>query len=294
MRELELIYKLYEEEFEEVKLEEDFKLNEETKNKLFDMFRKNPAKLENSEKAEKIRPGNIYLMFIKHVPVYYVVYEKIDNLYEVLKASKWVYLAAQNDYLVTVNDEWFVVETWNRFYLEETEIKSHAFIGKLSNEDWNTLQNIIEGNLEIPENKRGLEVDLLDESFFQTKFHKKEAEIVYEYKMRLFSEILAEEEEEAIYLEPERLSNFKLTQLAASTETSVAYRENFILDYDEELNVLKLHLPNYVSKKGSVEIAGQKISYDQIPEIIYIDLSVDIKELDIEKLADSIKIEVNQ
>lgn len=294
MRELELIYRLYEEEFEPVEMDTSVEVREELKDKLFEMFKQQPARLEKP-KAENIEQGGLYLMFIGHVPVYYVVYEKIGELYEVIKASTWTALAAQNDFLVKVDDEWFAIETWNRFYLTEDEIKSHTYIERLSSQDFEILEDILENSAKVPEDRRGLEVDLLDEAYFQTKFHKKEAEVVFDYKMRLFTDILAEEEEEeVVYLEPERVANFKFNQLAASTSGQITHREDFILNYNEETDTIEIHLYKYAGKKGTVEVAGQKVYYQQIPEIVYLDSQVELKDIDIEKLADSIKIEVEE
>lgn len=293
MRELELIYRLYEEEFEPVEIDNSYRLDENLKDKFFEMFMKNPARRISEEKS--IEQGNIYLMFINQVPVYYVLFEKIGELYEVIKASKWVELGAHNDFLVKVDDEWFLIETWNRFYLKEEEIKNHTFIGKLDNQDMLILVDILENDAKIPAHRRGLEVDLLDDNYFQTKFHKKESEIVYEYKIRLFTDVLAQEEEreeEVFYLEPERVSDFKLTQLAASKTIYATQREDFILNYNEDIDAIEIYLYKYAGKKGIVEVAGQRVEYEQIPEIIYIDSTAELKNIDIEKLADSIKIEV--
>lgn len=294
MRELELIYKLYEEEFEPVEMDTKAEIREELKNKLFAIFKQQPAKVEKTA-AKNIEQGGLYLMFIGHVPVYYVVYEQIGEFYEVIKASRWTALAAQNDFLVKVDDEWFAVETWNRFYLTEDEIKKHTQIGRLSSQDFEILENVLENDAKIPDGRRGLEVDLLDETYYQTKFHRKESEIVFDYKMRLFTDILAEEEEEeVVYLEPERLANFKFSHLAASTSAQITHREDFILNYNEETDTIEIHLHKYAGKKGAIEIAGQKIQYEHIPEVVYIDSEAELKDIDIKKLADSIKIEVEK
>ncbi|WP_457641435.1 hypothetical protein [Persephonella sp.] len=133
------------------------------------------------EKKPKIEKGNIYLTFEDHIPIYYIIYDQIDeNTYEVLKVSDWVELGNENDLLTRINDEWFIVETWNNFYLTADHINRSIFFSKISDKDFDLIKKFLSGGIkELPREKRGLTTG---EGSYQMKFHEKESEIVRKYK----------------------------------------------------------------------------------------------------------------
>jgi len=130
-------------------------LDRRKKERIMNLFRK-PIK-EIKKERHDIEEGNIYLMFEGHIPIYFVVFEELDGFYEVFKMSKWVELANQNDLITRINDEWFIVESWNSFYLTEDEIINSIFYGRLPEEDLEILENFVNRRIkELPEGKRGI------------------------------------------------------------------------------------------------------------------------------------------
>ncbi len=287
MREIEKIYSAYLDEIENKLSDEEIlqPVRVPNKEKITNMF-KQPLKNISLEKSQGINQGNIYLMFLDQTPVYFVVIDEIDNVFEVLKMSKWVELANHNDLLTKVDDEWFIIETWNNFYLSKEEILDSVYFGKLPEEDLKILLKFLNEEIEeLPENKRG--IFATSENSYQIKFHKKESEIVRQYKFRIF-----EEEENIIELSPEREEQIKL-ELVAGKEKTTARGENFVLYADLENNIFKLILPsNLQGKKANLKIFDETQKLEELPEEIIIKAKNPIRDLDIEKLAENIKVEI--
>ena len=288
MRELERIFLAYLDEIEnpieDIREEKStYKLDKYQKGKIKRMFTK--INIEPEKKPE-IHKGNIYLMFEDQIPIYYIIYDQIDeDLYEVLKMSQWVELGNENDLLTKIDDEWFIVETWNNFYLTADQIKSSIFYGKILSEDFELIKKFLNGEIkELPREKRGLTVG---EGSYQIKFHKKESEIVRKYKLLPLEEL--GELENTIELPPEKEI---LLELVAGKEKTTAFGENFVLHKDLENNRIELILSEELQgKKGVITILDQTYQLDKLPEKIYLKPVGDIKEIDIEKLAKKITIE---
>lgn len=292
MREIERIYKAYLEEIENSPEEEikdiNVSLDRRKKERIMNLFRK-PIKEIKKEQLD-IEEGNIYLMFEGHIPVYFVVFEKLDELYEVFKMSKWVELANQNDLITRINDEWFIVETWNSFYLTEEKIMSSIFYGKLPVEDLEILENFVNGKIkELPEEKRGILA--LSENTYQIKFHEKESEIVRKYKFAIFVEF---EKENVIELPPAREKEIKL-KLVAGKEKKVSRGENFIIQADKENNLFKVIFPSSLQgKKAILKLFDETFNIKELPEEIYIKVKEKVENLDIEELAKNIKLKIEE
>ena len=292
MREIERIYKAYLEEIESSPEEEiknfNVKLDKNTKERIMKLFRK-PIKEIKKEQPD-IEEGNIYLMFEGHIPVYFVVFEKLDELYEVFKMSKWIELSAQNDIITKINDEWFIVEPWNSFYLTEDKITSSIFYGKLPEEDLEILENFVSGKIkELPEGKRGILA--LSENTYQIKFHERESEIVRKYKFRIFVEF---EKENVIELPPAREKEIKL-KLVAGREKKVSRGENFIIQADKENNLFKVIFPSSLQgKKAVLKVFDKAYNIDELPEEIYIKVKEKVENVDIEELAKNIELKIEE
>ncbi|RUM49018.1 MAG: hypothetical protein DSY47_04385 [Hydrogenothermus sp.] len=290
MREIEKIYKAYIDEIENPPTEE---IKEDlfipNKERILEMFKQSLNLKYTKEETSKIEIGNVYLRFSEHIPVYFVVFEEFDkDLYKVLKMSKWVELANHNDLIIKVNDEWFIVETWNEFFLKEEEIKNSIYYGKLEEKDFEIIKDFKRGKIkELPEDKRG--IFAVSEHTYQIKFHQKESEIVREYKFRIFEELL---EENVIQIPPEREEQIKL-KLVAGKEKLTSRGDNFILFADKESNVFKLIFPSEIQgKEGILKVFDQIYEIEEIPEEIFIKTQNNIEDIDIEELAKNINIEV--
>jgi len=105
--------------------------------------------------------------------------------YKFAKVSEWWELGNQNDMLVFLDDEPFIIETWNIFYLTEEELKKARKMFELQSEDKEILKKVIFNNEKIPENKRMSEIPPID-SYPQMKFHRLEASDVKELAIRVF------------------------------------------------------------------------------------------------------------
>ncbi|HHG75456.1 MAG TPA: hypothetical protein ENK22_10435 [Persephonella sp.] len=286
MREIERIYLAYLDEvenpIEEIREEKfTYKLDKSQKEKIKRMFTK--INIEPEKKSE-IHKGNIYLMFEDYIPIYYLIYDQIDDLYEVLKMSDWVELGNENDLLTKINDEWFIVETWNNFYLTADQINRSIFYGKIPKEDFDLVRKFLNGEIkELPREKRGLKAG---EGSYQMKFHEKESEIVRKYKLLPFEQL--PELENTIKLPPKREI---LLELVAGKEKTTAFGENFVLHKDLENNRIELILPKELQgKKGIITVLDQTYQIDHIPEKIYLKPTEEIKKIDVEKLAQKISV----
>ncbi len=284
MREIERIYLAYLNEIEKSleDIETTYKLDPSSKEKIKRLF--TLINIKPEKKQEKIEIGNIYLTFEEHIPIYYIIYDQIDDLYEVLKMSDWVELGNENDLLTRINDEWFIVETWNNFYLTADQINRSIFYGKIPKEDFDLVRKFLNGEIkELPREKRGLKAG---ESSYQMKFHEKESEIVRKYKLLPLEEL--SEIENIIELPPQKEI---LLELVAGKEKTTAFGENFVLHKDLENNRIELILPKELQgKKGIITILDQTYQIDHIPEKIYLKPTEEIKKIDVEKLAQKISV----
>ena len=285
MREIERIYLAYLNEIEKSleDIETTYKLDPSSKEKIKRLF--TLINIKPEKKQEKIEIGNIYLTFEDHIPIYYIIYDQIDeDTYEVLKMSDWVELGNENDLLTRINDEWFIVETWNNFYLTADQINRSIFFSKISDKDFDLIKKFLSGEIkELPREKRGLKAG---ESSYQMKFHEKESEIVRKYKLLPFEQL--PELENIIKLPPKREI---LLELVAGKEKTTAFGENFVLHKDLENNRIELILPKELQgKKGIITILDQTYQTDHIPEKIYLKPTEEIKKIDVEKLAQKISV----
>ena len=284
MREIERIYLAYLNEIEKSleDIETTYKLDPSSKEKIKRLF--TLINIKPEKKQEKIEIGNIYLTFEEHIPIYYIIYDQIDDLYEVLKMSDWVELGNENDLLTRINDEWFIVETWNNFYLTADQINRSIFYGKIPKEDFDLVRKFLNGEIkELPKEKRGLKAG---ESSYQMKFHEKESEIVRKYKLLPFEQL--SEIENIIELPPQKEI---LLELVAGKEKTTAFGENFVLHKDLENNRVELILSEDLKgKEGIITILDQTYQIDHIPEKIYLKPTEEIKKIDVEKLAQKISV----
>lgn len=285
MRELERIYLAYLDEIEKpMKYSEiNYKMGQSLKEEIKKMF--TPIKVDFEKKPKEIEERDVYLIFEKHIPIYYLIYNQIDkDLYEVLKMSDWVELGNENDLLTRINDEWFIVETWNNFYLTADHINRSIFFSKISDKDFDLIKKFLSGEIkELPREKRGLKAG---ESSYQMKFHEKESEILRKYKLLPFEQL--PELENTIKLPPKREI---LLELVAGKEKTTAFGENFVLHKDLENNRIELILPKELQgKKGIITILDQTYQIDHIPEKIYLKPTEEIKKIDVEKLAQKISV----
>jgi len=266
-RELELIYEDYLDEIENPIELENIKYQINDKEKIIQLFSQ-PVKIKKKEIPD-IKPKNVYLFFKEHIPIYYVIYDKTGNFYEVLKISNYYELANQNDLFTKINEETFIIETWNKFYLTEEEIKESVYFGKLLDEDFEILKTFLEGKIDqLPQNKRGLTVPEGNYNFYQNKFHKKESEIVRDFTLRVF-DIIEEDEKSlmaTIELPPERLQE----QLLAAGEEKTVYRgDNFILFIDEENKIIELEpSEELIGKPILLKIYDEEYRFENLPEKI--------------------------
>lgn len=123
--------------------------------------------------------GGLYAFDYEGINVFAIIIGKEDQYYEVIKASRYIDLANQNDMLFTINGEQYIAETWNSFYLTLEELSSSLYIGKLLSEELQTIIDYRSGELaELPEDRRGLTVIEGLNTFPQNKFHAVEAKIV--------------------------------------------------------------------------------------------------------------------
>ncbi len=282
---LELIYMDYINSIENpVEIDIESRLDKQTKKRILDKF-KTPIKLEKSKKTP-VKEGDILLFFKGHIPIHYLIIDKIDNLYEVLKVSNFWELGNQNDMIVKIQDETYIIETWNSFYLTEEEITKSMYIGKLSEEDFKILTDYLSGKIsELPENKRGLTVPL-DDNFYQIKFHQKESEIVREYKLRIF-----EEEENVIQIPPEREKEI-LIPLVAGREKTVLSCDKFLLKKLPEENLIQMIFsPEIQGKKAVITIFDEQHEFFKLPETIYIESS-NVEKIDLEKLCSAVEVSI--
>ncbi|GAB6078762.1 hypothetical protein [Hydrogenobaculum acidophilum] len=294
MRAIEAIFQSYLDEIENTPYDEQniLDINLTDKDKEFvNMFKK--AVIVPKQDRIPIDKGNIYLTFKNHIPIYYLVYEEYENnIFEVLKATTWVELTNHEDFIVDINSELFAVEIWNNFYLKEDDIKNSVFIGKILEEDMEVINKYKNGLIEeLPLEKRG--VFSLNPVSYQQFFHKKESEIVREYKFFIFEE--NENLSEFIFVDTTKHYDIKFA-LAAGVEKTTARGDTFVLEKDLENKLIAMHIleEELLNKSVVLKILGQDYKIEELPDIIYIQTSDDVENIDLEEFAKKISIEVIQ
>ncbi|MEN3039755.1 MAG: hypothetical protein ABDI07_11530, partial [Candidatus Kryptonium sp.] len=60
-------------------------------------------------------------------------------------------------------------------------------------------------------------------------------------------------------------------RMATSKKNTVVNTEEFILNYNEDLDILELHLPKFAGKKTKITILGEELFFDNTPEVVYLD-----------------------
>ena len=291
---LDLIFKDYIDEVEN-HVGENFqssRLSKENREKILKMFSQ-PIKLPEAASEEKIEVGNVYLMFKDDIPIYYVVLSQVDDkYYEVLKMSNYYELANQNDLITELNNNTFAVETWNKFYMRKDEIKKSILYGKLDNKDFELLTKFVKGKINnLPEGKRGLTVPVGNSNFYQNRFHAKESEIVREYKLRLFEDILQETEPLVIEISPEREKNLKM-ELVAGKERKVFRNNNIIFKKNFDANVVEIIFPpEMINKKAKIKIFDKELKAERLPEKVYLKVS-SLEDIDLAKLSRYVEVKV--
>ncbi|HEK25337.1 MAG TPA: hypothetical protein ENO33_03045 [Hydrogenobaculum sp.] len=294
MRIIEAIFQSYLDEIENKPYEEndniDINLTEKDK-ELIDMFKK-PAIVPKQDRIT-VDKGSIYLTFKNHIPIYYVVYEVFEEgIFEVLKATTWIELTNHEDYIISVNGETLAIEIWNNFYLKEDDIKNSVFIGKILEEDMEIIKSYKSGLLEeLPLEKRG--VYSVNPTSYQQLFHKKESEIVREYKFFIFEE--DENWDNVISVDTTKHDDIKFA-LAASVEKTTARGDAFVLEKDVENKLIVMHIleEELLNKSVVLRILGEDYKIEELPDTIYIQPSDDVENIDLEEFAKKISIEVIQ
>ncbi|MGC9144333.1 hypothetical protein [Hydrogenobaculum sp.] len=294
MRIIEAIFQSYLDEIENKPYEEndniDINLTEKDE-ELIDMFKK-PAIVPKQDRIT-VDKGNIYLTFKNHIPIYYVVYEVFEEgIFEVLKATTWIELTNHEDYIISVNGETLAIEIWNNFYLKEDDIKNSVFIGKILEEDMEIIKSYKSGLLEeLPLEKRG--VYSVNPTSYQQLFHKKESEIVREYKFFIFEE--DENWDNVISVDTTKHDDIKFS-LAASVEKTTARGDAFVLEKDVENKLIVMHIleEELLNKSVVLRILGEDYKIEELPDTIYIQPSDDVENIDLEEFAKKISIEVIQ
>ncbi len=289
---IEDFYRLYRDEIKKPAEEEiesiSFNLDKNKKENILKMFKQPIQTKEEQEQKKNIKQGDIFLFFKEHIPIYFIILDKIAaDLYEVLKVSPWWVLANQNDFFIKIDNETFIIETWNNFILTEEEIKKASFVSKLSDKDLNILLSFIEEGKNLPAGRKGLEVPEGDYSFVQNKFHKDEAMLVKDYALRVFDLV---EDEGIIELPPERL---KEQPLAAGEEEESYIGENFVLFFDKENNLITLEpAEELIGKPALIKIFDEEFKTEELPEEVLLKVSEEVKSVNLSFVGKNIKIEV--
>ena len=289
MRYLEKIYRLYVEskKMPEIKIEE---ITEEEKIEIEKKFRGFPVekKQENIQK-NKLRFGEVYF-FIDRVPIYFMINANLDGFYSVYKVSDFVDFATNRDYIFKLNGLYYMLETWNEFFLTEEEIKNALFIGKIPEEDLKILDAIIYEGKEIPENKRGLTL-LPKGNYIQYKFQKDELEDVYKYTVRIFHIIEEEDFMNSIYNSLIEREIPVPSVAAAAGKELFAERKDFLMRKEKDELIVKVINKNLIGKNGDITIFGKEYT-GIIPEYFRIKIPERLSEVSVEYFADNLKIEV--
>lgn len=268
----EIIYRLYEESLQEEPFEE-----------------------EEFEEEEEVVIGGVYLGKLNGKNIIFVIIDKIGEYFEVLKISQYWELGTASDILY--KDEilgMLIIETDLNFYLKDDEIKKFKKIYQFDKEFVEKLLNYremdIKSKLEYKE--RGLFYPYRNK--WVEKFKEKEFEVIKPYHLRIFNIIdeLEKEEYNIIPLSPEREENYRYTAVA-STEKNTALGENFVI-YREPQYINIIVSQEFINKKVSVFLEGEKIFENVLDDTVITLKFENPKNIDLEKLAKSIKVVVEE
>ncbi|MDM7273836.1 hypothetical protein [Sulfurihydrogenibium azorense] len=275
----EIIYRLYEESLQEEPFEEEFR----------------------EEFEEEVVIGGVYLGKLNGKNIIFVIIDKIGEYFEVLKISQYWELGTASDILYDIlyKDEilgMLIIETDLNFYLKDDEIKKFKKIYQFDKEFVEKLLNYremdIKSKLEYKELKRGLYYPFRNK--WVDKFKEKELEVIKPYHLRIFNIIdeLEKEEYNIIPLSPEREENYRYTAVA-STEKNTALGENFVI-YREPQYINIIVSQEFINKKVSVFLEGEKIFENVLDDTVITLKFENPKNIDLEKLAKSIKVVVEE
>ncbi len=251
-------------------------------------------KPENKNEKEP-KFGDVFFIELDNIPVYYIILDEEDkDIFKVAKVSEWWRLANQNDMLTEILGDTFIIEPWNKFFLTREEIEKSSYIDTISKEDKDLLKDFLEGKIEeLPENKRGSFVPEGNYNFYQNKFHKKEAEMVKDYGLRIFEIIdnkeLEDSELNIIELAPDRL---KKEELAAGEENKVFIGENFTLFYKKEKGEIEfIPSENIIGKSAILKIFNEDYFFENLPEKIKLKIPQEVKDINIDYIGRNIVLE---
>ncbi|GAB6072415.1 hypothetical protein JCM14244_07920 [Venenivibrio stagnispumantis] len=243
------------------------------------------ADCPEKEREISLEFGDIIYFCYKNKPIYAVYLGMEDQYYMFAKVSEWWELGNKNDMLVFLDDEPFIIETWNIFYLTEEEIKKARKMFVLSYEDKEILKKVIFENERIPEHKRMSEIPDID-TYPQVKFHRLEASDVKELALRVFDML---EEENVIELAPERLEE----QLLAASEENEYYKgKNFDLFYYPEENYIEL-IPSddLIGKAVVIKVFDEEYKFDKLPKNIILEIPQEFnKKVNIDYIGEKIDV----
>ncbi len=302
MKYLEDLYKLYKEQ-KENPLPEIETLPEIDKEKIKEKFNEFQKTIKKEEKIEKpdLEFGEIYYFVSdRNIPIFFMINGELEdskkNLYSVYKVSDFVDFATQDDFIFDLNDLPYMVETWNEFYIPLEQIQKAVYIGKLSDEDIETLLKVLDEGVEIPQEKRGLTI-FEEGEYIQNKFKEDEVEDVKEFKSNIFQYFDDLEETAQIQFLDKMLynslegQNIELPEIAyAAEEEHYTEREDFEMIKEGNELIVKVTNKELIGKKGKIQIFGKTIE-GTIPEMFKIKLPENLKMVSIEYIADNLKIE---
>ncbi|ACN99192.1 hypothetical protein SULAZ_1046 [Sulfurihydrogenibium azorense Az-Fu1] len=238
--------------------------------------------------------GGVYLGLLNKKRVMFVIIDKItDKYFEVLKISHFWELGTIRDIVYRNEIGTFIIETDLNFYLKDDEIKRFKKIDIIDNvekiKEYRELstEEKLKSNIE-----RGL--FYIYENVWVEKFKEKELEVIKPYHLRIFNIIdeLEKEEYNIIPLSPEREENYRYTAVA-STEKNTALGENFVI-YREPQYINIIVSQEFINKKVSVFLEGEKIFENVLDDTVITLKFENPKNIDLEKLAKSIKVVVEE
>jgi len=269
----EIIYRLYEESLQEESLQEEFRGEEE------------------------VVIGGIYTGLLNGKNIIFVIIDKIgDKYFEALKISQYWELGTTSDILY--KDEilgMLIIETDLNFYLKDEEIKKFKKIDIIDIDDVEKIKEYRELHTE-EKLKSNVERGLFYPygNVWVEKFKEEELKSIEEYHLRIFDILdeLEKEEYNIIPLSPEREENYRYTAVA-STEKNTALGENFVI-YREPQYINIIVSQEFINKKVSVFLEGEKIFENVLDDTVITLKFENPKNIDLEKLAKSIKVVVEE
>jgi hypothetical protein len=270
----EIIYRLYEESLQEEPFEEEFR----------------------EEFEEEVVIGGVYLGKLNGKNIIFVIIDKIGEYFEVLKISQYWELGTASDILY--KDEilgMLIIETDLNFYLKDDEIKKFKKIDIIDIDDVEKIKEYRELSIE-EKLKSNVERGLFYPygNVWVEKFKEEELKSIEEYHLRIFDILdeLEKEEYNIIPLSPEREENYRYTAVA-STEKNTALGENFVI-YREPQYINIIVSQEFINKKVSVFLEGEKIFENVLDDTVITLKFENPKNIDLEKLAKSIKVVVEE